>query len=996
MPSLAELTETMKDKPVTNGWGAILVLSRDALNVALQQNVIQSFHNETAMAKVYLAAGEAAQAVDRFEASGLVFGKPQLAFGAAALASNQVEITLPIVGGAYVASHHPIGAQLTVTGAGAISEAHGKSFKMTGTFTLTVGHVDGQARVILTIGGKDETMHTNLAGENTATNRELAALLKAKFQEAGTKKRFTLCKVNCIDYAELSPMECTLHIQKNPDAEAGKPSEGDGAVVVLMQLKGMEGNGSIPNDGAPGTALPYYIPNDKAPNGEPLYSTALIVARDMGVTDGAIPPKLAECIFFPVLSIHSFWAGETRTPHDLVCFSKLVAGEGAYTVAPAEQTLIPGDTQQFTVANWKGETVTGAQWDVIGLDGGDAGIISATGLYTPPLADVADPSSQVEVTATVTWEGKDYYASALLFIEYEPREITPRLILQVGTEHNPIAFSYNAANAAATTWRLVAPEYGELESNENEATFTPAEHAVAKTLKLVSQKLQATNGGYTSEACVQFCHAQQLYDIAPHHKTFVKKNTQTPLTHDDTFLSEANRRWTVVAGNGTVDQQGVFKAPADGLPTSNVVQCELVHNGVVFASGYSVLDLNEREPRATWDTLSQFWVKVGTAGQTGRVNANGYQQLPITVYITTTLSGTPPVPIPLTLSEQRSIRLRLGTQDIPAVFEDYEGIEPGSNVPGEDENNGAFWRTRATTNSFDRKVYSVHPTVEHAGRAKANNEIIKRFELHTRSGDFREHLIHAYFYKDGGEEKLSTQAEGGGVEHGRVSIQPVEAEKFQPEDYQFPSLPGSPGKVRVDIDGELGDGQESTNPPSGDDWDDYHLNTIDYWPLSLNNDPREFRTAIFLPSTDDKGAAVPPHFSMLQWESETYGEEMGSFTGYVFYPYKHPSGGREDPPPAERFDSALSKISVSLTDNVNNYPSKINIGTFVFMLHRRDDLMYVHKDTSPNDVDAALHKLTNPISLRLVDDEGDVREFLFSFEGSEGKSPRHRLGFVVR
>jgi hypothetical protein len=995
MPSLQPMT----GKAVTNGWGAILVLSRDALNVALQQNVIQSFHNQTATAKVHVVAGQADQAVDRFEASGLVFGEPQLAFGAPELTGNQVVVTLPIVGGSFVASHHPIGAQLTVTGSGGISEAHGKQLRMTGTFTMTFGHVDGQARVILTLGGENENMQTNLAGENAAANQQLAALFKARFQEVGIKKRYTLCKVNCIDYAELSPMECTLHIQKNPEAVAGTPSAGDGAVVVLMQLKGMEGNGTIPNDGAPGTALPYYIPNDKASNGTPLYSTALIVARDMGVTGGTIPPKLAESIFFPTTFTHTFWAGVTRTPHDLVCFAKLVAGEGAYTMEPAQNTLLPGETQQFTVFDWRGAPVTVEKWDVIGLDNEVAGSISQTGLYTPHIAGVADPSSQVEVKATVTRDGQEYEASALLFIEYEPRSITPWLALRIASEHTPITFTYNAADATATTWHLVAPVYGELESNENEATFSPAEHAFAKTLKLVKQKLQASNGGQTSEAFAVFCHAQQLYDIAPEHLTFVKKNTRIPLRHDGTFLAEAKRRWSVVAGNGTVDEQGEFTAPPEGLPASNVVQCELVHNGVVFASGYSVLDLSEREPRATWDTLTKFWVKVNTEGTSGRLNGNGYQQLSITVYVTTMRGGENGTPVPLSLSEQRSIRLRLGTQDIPEVFEDYEGIEPGEADPGLDENDGKRWRTRFDKNSFYRKAYSVSSKAKHLDETTANNEIEKSFELHTREWDVKEYPIHARFQQDGGGWKESNNTEHGGGEGGVVRITPVLPDTFTVEHYDFPSLPNRPDKVRVDINGEPAGSAEDGDPPSGTDWDDYNLNTIDYWPLSLKNlgnDPRKFRTAIFLPSVDSTGAAVPPHLSMLQWESETYGEKMGSFTGYVFYPYKHPPGGPEAPPPDERFDSALQKISPSLGDNVNNYPQKINIGTFVFMLHRRDDLPYVHKDTSPDDVDVALHKLTQPIALRLVDSEGDVRSFVFSFAGSPGKSPRHRLEFVVR
>lgn len=979
MASLANIIQQMEGKAATNGWGAVVVLSRAALNVALQQDVIDSIGDKSFMPPFKVEAGARENAVDRFEATAIAFGEPQLSFGNPALGAHQVGMTLPIVAGNFVATHQPAGGPVTITGFGSINQAHGKYVKMVGTFTLTVGHVDGQARVILTIAEQEQDMQTNLAGENTAVNLELAALFKAKFQEVGSKSRFTLCKFNCVDYTPLSPIECVLHTQLNPDAGGeGSPDAGDGALVVFLQLIGKEGNGALPDQ-----QFPYYIPDDKAANGKQLYTTALILARELATGVNEIPPSLAENMFFPTTATYTFWETELHRPHDLACFANLVAGVGAYTLEPAKTDLYLGDTKQFTFKDWQGRVVPADKWSVVGLDyvGNDkpeaAGSISAQGLYTTAAPAMKEVNKEVLATASVTRDSVKYSASALIFVKLERLLVTPELASLPAGANASILFSADAPLPEDTSWQLIGSSYGELVGEGNHARFTP--HARDGYKALVVQQLEARNGEHTRQASVLLPNGQPLYAIAPNHATLIKKDTLTPLSHDAEFLTGARRRWTVLSGSGTVDGEGVFKAPADGRPGSTVVQCELLHNGVVFANGYSVLEMSERNAPLKWTALDKFWVRVGLDHPTGRLNTNGYQQLQVTVYVTTAAVGEDADLVPLSVSEQASIRLCLGTNDIPYVFEDYEGIEPDT-VPVEDsENAGQVWRTRREINQFVRKVSST--SVE----PRADNEITKTFYLQSRETNADEVLITARFQQDGGGWFRSTdKAEEN---NDSVEITPVRPTSFDRDAYHWPAADNA-DRERVDIDG-----QPAVNPPPDPetDPDDYNLNTIDYWVLRLNKvvvGDKKFRIARFIPYGSELRT-----LSMLQWESETYGEEMGSYTGFVF-----DSPPRAFPPVNERkekFDSALKVISSSLGVGVTTYTTKIDAGTFVIALHRRDDLLYRNEAREGPEVTAALRKLKKPIALRLVDDEGDVHEFVFDFEGTDGKSPRNRLSLKV-
>lgn len=165
------------------------------------------------------------------------------------------------------------------------------------------------------------------------------------------------------------------------------------------------------------------------------------------------------------------------------------------------------------------------------------------------------------------------------------------------TQVQPIVLTASTADASPVTWSLLTPEYGALVQNGNQGWFTP--DARARTKGLVVQRVEAS-GGEKRQSSLVLVNAQQQLKIDPPYIPALKNSDNVQLKDDASLLPGVPRRWKVISGGGSVDANGRFTAPAQGATTSSVVQCEIVRNGVVLSSGYSVVDLSELEPEPGW------------------------------------------------------------------------------------------------------------------------------------------------------------------------------------------------------------------------------------------------------------------------------------------------------------------------------------------------------------------------------------------------------------
>ncbi|MFT2161706.1 hypothetical protein [Pseudomonas putida] len=132
----------------------------------------------------------------------------------------------------------------------------------------------------------------------------------------------------------------------------------------------------------------------------------------------------------------------------------------------------------------------------------------------------------------------------------------------------------------------------------------------------------------------------QPMPLAAVRATGLKPGEVVPLIErDPELLPDARRRWKLI-GPGTLDGEGNYIAPSGEEQGASVVTCELVENGVVLASGYSLLEFGEAQlvEEGTWIRLKSYTITVpgGTEqGAKGELLRNGFQSLRLQVVIET-------------------------------------------------------------------------------------------------------------------------------------------------------------------------------------------------------------------------------------------------------------------------------------------------------------------------------------------------------------------------
>jgi hypothetical protein len=962
MATLEEILRSkMNGRSVTQGWGAVAVISQAALNRSAVDNYVQRFNHRAYMPLVKVSLNDEEEGVQS-EVGEIVFGTPLYSFEKAKLSGSVITMTLPIMAGVYSQLVNALGTTETKSSTSIITEGHGFKLWVEVELEVPLGYIDGQTRVIADLQA-GFGWRTNIAGkdETSDENRKWADSFKSYYKVADpASRRWMLAKLNCIAYTPYSPASCLVRTQKDPESADGK-----GALVIFIDLNGVEQAGSPEV-----LAFPFLVPSDLAVDLSYKYTAALILAQHVALDLGEMPEGLTGNLFFPDNERDALGQGEIKVPHDLAFFGRVVPIENAYYLDSPFRIMIAGGRQKFELRDWKGELVTDAnQWDwsALSLESHDpvgSGRIGEDGLYLAPnFTDIGHNWVRVVITAERTINEVVYTATALVLLLFQQLNLAPQLTVLRGRGPAPVFFNFDAPQADDTAWRLMEPTYGTLQTSANQATFILDDHASNKTL--VVQELEARNGGDTRQAAAILCNGQQLLAITPNHRSLVKKNTTTSLQRDTTWLNTATPRWKVIAGNGTVSAVGEFTAPADEVPASNIVQCELVHNGVVFCSGYSVLDLSEREDEPTWEALAGFEVHVGTNLPSGNLSSNGYQQLQVTLDVQTQKLNDEYYP--LSPAEQDSIRLvAKGESNIPSVFYDFAGIEPADKVK---------WRTASVRNRFDIALLAPLPLHQ---ETRVEGKTQTTLYLSTRDDSGTEETFHAVLTQDKtGKPFYSYGVTNPNSESIVVAGQPA----FLPsiDHYVFPGnilnneSPPTPKRV----DGALDN--------------DYHLNTIDAWALRYNGGiefPARNFVLVHIEPQNSGDAAV---LSMLRWESETYGEEIASFTGFVFdnTPLKSINDRMV------KLDAALNSVSASQNLTIHAPQHWCSAGEFALTLHRRDDLQFRHKDANP-ELAHVLDRLQVPFNVRLVDKKGDVHLMTFEFPARSTDDHRNIILVSVR
>ncbi|MFW0759485.1 hypothetical protein ACN1C3_33030 [Pseudomonas sp. H11T01] len=273
--SLAELTNRMQGKSITRGWDAVVFMNRAKVNSLLEQQYITRFNKDSFMKRIFGAPAMTPDGKESLELSGLILSQPRLSFQKASLRDSRVTATMDIVSGtiSYVrkGTNQLPGAILYSY---VVSAHQGYTVTMDINLAASKGTVNEQGQVIVDI-GDGYNCRCNLVNEDKSQEL-LGDFFKALFLEQKPEDRvYTLGMLDLRDVDLLAPRSFKIRTMATDEGKIRTSDDyGEGAVVLLVRTKGNPKEGDDPAEGA----LDYLIPNDRDPQGKPIYSGSLVLA----------------------------------------------------------------------------------------------------------------------------------------------------------------------------------------------------------------------------------------------------------------------------------------------------------------------------------------------------------------------------------------------------------------------------------------------------------------------------------------------------------------------------------------------------------------------------------------------------------------------------------------------------------------------------------------------------------------------------------------------
>lgn len=619
---------------------------------------------------------------------------------------------------------------------------------------------------------------------------------------------------------------------------------------------------------------------------------------------------------------NAFLATEAHLPGDVVLFGQIDPTNTSFTLEPLQSIIKVGNSQRFEIRQLK-RTAAPITWTVRGIDGSRAqGVIDQTGVFTaPPLQSLE--GSAVRNVITASYEdpatGELRTASALVTVVAESMAVAPAMsTLRIRNEAAPVELRASSLSGSLLAWRLLDEAPGELEVAEDtlSALYTAPVSLQSDMLPALIE-IEDSGTGEKVLATVLLINANYALDIAPVFHPGLARNATVQLSVLDE--EDYTYEWSVITGQGTVDTFGLFTAPDDISTPYSVVGCKEVDNPRF--RGFGVVHLSNTALRPTWSDFTTFTVK--PESPTKMAYANGLQQVQVRIAIKTkpTDSGEETA---LTPAERASLTLVVAeTKEVlPQVGS--EGVPIDGSV--------TRWGVNAKRNEYDFYTSKFPPAQVQEDALDLDGDA-KTLYIQTRSDT--EIRIAARVTRADNTFFYSTDHSGSEENDAIIVIQPLPVPVYQDSEYH----------MDVKRPEGLGD------PKTDEDFDLY-LTTVDYYYLRLLSasvqEPIGFRNIAF-----ERG------FSMVQWESRQYAEEVGSYTGYAL-------------PMSEElnFEPLLYN---GIPDAVK--PSKVvkdsfasADGEFLFSLHRRLDFPF---DESS--------KLAEALRMRLIDRFGNPHQLQLSF-----------------
>jgi hypothetical protein len=926
--SLAAIVEKMKAGSITEKWGAVCAFSRERLNRVLQQQWLEKYDGTHYLPVFSGRMNLNVTGTEYGILTNIMLGKPLLSFEPARLDTSRAKLTLSILGGSFAVHERSRGVLYEFD----ITEAHGYTLTVELDLSLVVGVVDRLGRVTLDL-SKGTKFSCNLAGPQ-ASQEEIGKYFDERFKALPPEEQvYVLGILDLKGGSDLTPTNFIVLTQRAPGAEvAGAKNAADGAVVVMIKLRGSVYGGDIPPP-----SFPYLIPDD----GD--YSATMVLSEEY--VDRPDDDKLAliQSLLFPGQK-NLFVEVVRHTPKDLVIFGRLDPSLTSLVIEPAVHVMKAGARPVEYKAYLNG-VATNVSWSVRSLNSNtSAGMINPTsGVYQPVSnADLGrelvrniitafylDPQTQIE-----------HEVQALLLVTTQSMAISPGVVSRIeGYQANTVTFVATALSGARLTWK--PPTYGTLSAQGNTAIYTPPPEAKLLALPeftVVDAIAVEDDTGESVEAMVVLTRAAPSLEIEPRFATNVSRSGTVEFTEKSGAPAAIERTWRVI-GDGTVSNDGVYTAPATSTRHYDIVRCEISASGILLYAGYSIIKLAHHNEERGWTDISRFELE---ALRSERVFANGYQQLPLEVIIET--DGAK-----LTDDELKTLKIYYVKSDQVVPVRDVPALQEGLAAEDEPLPEGQWAQTRIP-NRFKPFPGSSNIQTQSADRAELPNRIsvfmVTRDTQPTRFfAGFTGHQ-HGFFRSD----------KDPGKPEGIITLEPVPQPTPDIDYYKLTRKRILP--------------QGGGDPDSDYDFDHF-MKTTDYWTLTYR---REGQVGVDFQMAEVRGLQ-----SIVQWESPANNETMFSYTGYAYNDPLKPGDAN-----VMHYDSLLRnnpKIPLATQLEPGNSVAE---GQFKIGLFRCE-----HSDGIRQDQQVKLHPLRyQALKVYLTDNEGNQHKLVIGFKS---RSDRNRL-----
>ncbi|MDP9784029.1 hypothetical protein [Pseudomonas fluorescens] len=930
--SIADIVEKMKEGSITWGWGAVCVFNRERLNRVLQQQWLDKYDGSNYLPTFSGTMDLNTPATEYGVMKNILLGKPLLSFEPARLDTSRAKLTLSILGGNFSVHDKTVGLLYEFD----ITEAHGYTLTVELDLSLVVGVVDRLGRVTLDL-SKGTRFSCNLVGPRDS-QAKLGEYFDQRFKALPPEKQvYVLGILNLKGGSDLTPTNFIVLTQRAPGAAvAGAKNAADGAVVVMVKLRGSAHGGDIPSP----ERFPYLIPDDSDQD----YSATIVLAQEYVDRSDDDKLELIHSLLFPGQK-NTFVEHTRREPADLVIFGSLAPSSTSLIIEPGVHVMKAGGEPVEFKAYLNGVAMD-VSWSVRSLNSNtSAGSINPTsGLYQPvAAADLGRELVRNIVTASyVDPQTKlKHKVQALLLVTTQSMTISPGVVARIEGETNTVTFVATALKGATLTWKQ--PTYGRLSATGNTAIYTPPSAAVLLALPeftVVDTITVEDDTGETVEAAVVLTRAAPTLEIEPRYSVNVGRSATVTLTEKSGAPATIERTWRVI-GDGTVSNDGVYTAPATPRRPYDIVRCEISASGMLVYAGYSIIKLASHIEEARWSGLTSFKL---VSLRSDQLFANGFQQVSLQAVIQTIGDAR------LTQAEEDSLRMVYvgSNQLVPEVPALQEGIE--------DEGSPEAERRWAQTRDFNRfKPYPGSAPRETQPEPDDRASLPSRVDVFMVTRATKATQFYALFEDELGHPWRSDVEPTPGNPDGIIQFTPVPPPSPHIDHYKL---------TRQRIDGGGG-----SDPDSDYDFD-WYLKTTDYWALTYL---REGQVGVDFLRAEVRGLR-----SIVQWESPAPNETMFSYTGYGYNDPLKPSDGN-----IMRYETLLVQ-NLGLPVQTEMKPGhSLAEGKFRIGLFRCE-----HSDGIRQDQREKLYPLRNKkINVYLTDDEGNKHSLAIGFPASD----RNRL-----